>query len=308
MGPYCKLGEQNPFIPPPFMNDYITTIAAKLLTICENPEHAQQEAWWLLQHITNKTATQLITHHTPLTEKQYLTLIDLVEQRIQGVPLQYLLQTVPFLDLTITVRPPILIPRPETEEWVYHLITILNPLSKSPLKILDLCTGSGCIALALSQALPNATIVGIDKNPEAIALAEENKKNNHQKNVTFLCADICQPLPSSLQSHIIVSNPPYLSAEEYEILDPSVKAWEDKDALVGGHDGMLLYSTILHIAPELLLPLPNTHNHIPQVYLEIGPAQEHALPKAILQHNKFSYSIYKDISNKDRLFQLTCKP
>ena len=147
---------------------------------------SNQEAWWLLEHITAQSREKLLT--TNDISKTQIDQLDqiLLQIRQDKKPLAYILGFVPFLSLKIKVAPPILIPRPETEEWVEKTIAMLQPIQDQPLKILDIGTGSGCIALALAHHLPNAKITAIDINPQAIALATENTKINNISNVNFL--------------------------------------------------------------------------------------------------------------------------
>ncbi|CAG8785058.1 14217_t:CDS:2, partial [Acaulospora morrowiae] len=180
--------------------------------------------------------------------------------------------TQPFCDLEIIVKPPVLIPRWETEEWTHRLITRLmqffeksyltrlSQSSNSPFRILDICTGSGCIALSLARSLPpnSCHIHGIDISSDALSLANINleninKKRKFENHVEFLHLDILQTPISEIKSFVqkatkynydeenefnqdngfdlIVSNPPYITHNEYATLDPDVRLWEDKCAL-----------------------------------------------------------------------------
>jgi len=149
---------------------------------CEHDILAEQEAWWFLEHATGKTQSALLSDDTiTLTPEQQKNLDTWVMQRVkEKKPIQYIIGNVPFCNLEILVKPPILIPRPETEEWVSWLIEQLAPVKDEPLQILDLGSGSGCIGLALAKALPQSTVIGLDKNPQAIELAEKNKYHNQK--------------------------------------------------------------------------------------------------------------------------------
>jgi release factor glutamine methyltransferase len=258
----------------------VTTCAKQLLPVCPQPHDAEQEAWWLIEHVTGKRKVELITstvsHDKVMLASIQEKLNDLITQRVElKKPLQYILGNVPFGNLTIKVVPPILIPRPETEEWVLWLISQCTV--NQPNTILDLCTGSGCIGLQLAHAFPKATVLGIDNNPEAIVLAEENKKLNNLTNITFRQGDLYAPLKATDLFDLIVANPPYLAQEEWERLDPQVTLWEDKQALVAANKGMKLYEQILAKASSFLqqsTDSPSTHP-LPRIVLEIGPAQHH---------------------------------
>jgi release factor glutamine methyltransferase len=240
------------------MNNLIKQLIQQILPICKTPTLAEQEAWWLLEAVTHKSKSQVLNGHVTLTPQERDHLAILVTQRVrEHKPLQYLLGSVPFCGLTINVRPPILIPRPETEEWVTWLIDVYHKAGIATFTALDLCTGTGCIGLALAKHFPLATVVGVDSNADAIALACENKCNNNLNNITFVTSNLYAALSSTFTSNLIVSNPPYLSSDEYDQLDADVRMWEDRDALVGGHNGMLFYREILQGVPKFLQPLPS---------------------------------------------------
>ena len=152
----------------------------------------EQHAWWILESITNKKKANLIAHETiTLTSDQQQKLDSWIDQLInKNIPLQYLIGSVPFIDLEILVETPTLIPRPETEEWCVNLIEQLNKLSHKKLTVLDLCSGSGCITLALAQAFPAAHVYGLDISDKAIALAQKNAIHNRISNATFLHSDL----------------------------------------------------------------------------------------------------------------------
>jgi len=305
----------------------------QLLPICRHEVLAEQEAWWMLEQLTGKKQAELLMSDTiDLTNEQQEQLNSWLTQRVkERKPLQYILGSVPFCNLDILVQPPILIPRPETEEWVSWLITQLQPVASQPLSILDLCSGSGCIALALAKALPQATVVGIDKNPVAIALSEKNKEHNKITNVTFMAGDVFDlparrslggggsgpstpfvrplvPRSDAIASRgmedrrydLIVSNPPYLSEEEWYSLDESVRAWEDYDALVANQQGYAFYDALLSNACKYLKQNSIIRAHdIPQVVFEIGIAQQ-SIESWLTKFNFSKYTVYRDLEGVKR--------
>lgn len=290
------------------MNAYLKQLAQQLLPICKNQLLAEQEAWWLLEIVTQKTKHELLLSPFTLTNEQVSKLADLVTQRVQNhKPLQYIAGDTPFCGLTIKVQPPILIPRPETEEWTTWLIEQYKKAKVSKFTAVDLCTGTGCIGLALAKNFPQATVIGIDINPAAIALANENKAINKITNISFVTSDLFSALPSTFCCHMVVSNPPYLTPSEYNQLDPDVRAWEDRAALVGGHDGMLFYHQIFNQIPKLLQPLTPSAQ-LPNVVLEIGPAQEHQLNQLLNSLSSTTYTIHHDLQGKQRWLAITLPP
>lgn len=259
------------------IDQLLVELSERLLPCCLRPEVARQEAWWLLEKLTGKSKGSLIgLRVVQLSDQQHAELEQWVDQRVhEKKPLQYILGTVPFCDLEIIVQPPILIPRPETEEWVTWLIDQLMVIKNHQLKILDLCTGSGCIALALAKAFPQAIVVGIDINPQAIALAQKNKEHNALSNVTFMLSDLDQALDQSESFDVIVSNPPYLTPPEYDQLAPEVKEWEDQYALVAPDDGLSFYYRIAQLAPlRLNKSTMMLQNHLPRLVMELGTHSE----------------------------------
>ncbi|GAA5900889.1 hypothetical protein JCM5296_002208 [Sporobolomyces johnsonii] len=256
-------------------------------------------------------------------------------------PLAYVLGTQPFhpLPVDLLVRPPTLIPRPETEHWVLHLSqVILESLpSKSsapkPFRILDIGTGTGCIALGLAHSLlhPSAPspptspfssvhALAVDKSTSAISLASENAARcNLEQQVTFLETDVfADDFPSVARSgsggggdegeqgfDLVVSNPPYITLDEYDRLDASVREWEDRGALVGERpgaapaavdDGLVFYRRIAGLLGELLVdssPLLDGASAAPVVAFEVGEGQARAVA-ALLEERGFKAEIVSD--------------
>jgi len=284
------------------LHHFVVTCADQLADVCSNQQTAEQEAWWLVEHVTGKSKAQLLAAlDYPLTAEQEAQLQTMVTQRVvECKPLQYLLGWVPFVDLTITVQPPILIPRPETEEWVVWLIEQLRPVGTRPLRILDLCTGTGCIALALAQACPAATVIGIDCNPHAVALAQFNAQRNHLTNVTFIESDLYRALVDEQPFDLIVSNPPYITQTEYQKLSVSVRAWEDPLALVAAQDGLAVYRQIVAQAKSFLCDSSVlVHDNLPRLVLESG-TQPGAIVALLHEHGFDRVVVHRDLQEKER--------
>jgi release factor glutamine methyltransferase len=251
----------------------LRNLIVALLDVCEGEREATAEAWLLLAHVTGLSRSALLAQPVCiLTIKQDMALQEMLVQRVQHrKPLQYLLGSAPFLDVTITVRPPMLIPRPETEEWVAWLLGQLSAVKDKPLRILDLCTGTGCIALALAKGFPNAEVFGIDIVPEAVLLAQENAAQNAITNVKFVCADLWAGVPKGVFFDLVVSNPPYITEAEFGSLAPEVALWEDKRALVAAESGLAVYralaaSLMAHLDKKSIV----AQNGLPSVVVELG--------------------------------------
>ncbi len=281
----------------------IAEIQKKLLAIYDDPALCQQYAWWTLQAITNRSQAALVRNpDQPLTEEQENRLFHWLDALINAhMPIQYLIGSVPFANLEILVKEPVLIPRPETEEWTLNLIEQLDPLRDTKLHILDLCTGTGCIALALAKALPEANILTTDISQDALDLAEKNARHNRIDNATFLLSDLFADIPPQ-QFDLIVCNPPYIAPAEWKTLDRSVTVWEDKKALVAPEEGLALIKKIIQQAPAYMRYNAAMVKHkIPQLLLEIGPTQADAIVTLMQQACYISITVHKDLEKKDRV-------
>jgi len=276
-------------------------IIQKLQKNIPNTTQAEQEAWWLLEKVTGLPKAIMITKGSlHLNVSQQKMLNNCIDQRVlEKKPLQYILGTVPFCGLTIDVLPPLLIPRPETEEWVTWLINKIHALPLEPIKILDLCTGTGCIGLALAANLTHAQVSATDNNPTAISCAQNNQMKNDIKNITFYIGDLFSALPPKFTCDLIVSNPPYLSIQEYANASEDVKNWEDISALVAPDNGLAFYKQILEKAPIFLSNSMLKKYNFPTLVFEIGPAQNH-IEKIIAQHQITSFQVFHDMHKQRR--------
>lgn len=264
----------------------------------------EQYAWWTLESITGKKKIALIMGKTiTLSDKQEAEIERWINKMVnEHMPIAYLIGSVPFNDLDILVEPPILIPRPETEEWVVNLIEQLKTLKNHALTILDLCSGSGCIALALAKALPKSTVYAVDISDKAIALGIKNAKHNGIKNVTFIQSDLFNELNTTTLFDIIVSNPPYISFDEFQEIDASVATWEDKQALVAADNGTAIINDIIEDAADYLKTSSEiTNTKIPQLTLEIGYKQAKIVKDLMISADWIDVKIRKDLEGKDRI-------
>lgn len=249
-------------------------------------------ACWLAEKITGRSVSQLLTVDSELTDAERKQLENYIHDlTVLKKPLQYVLGTVDFCGLELTVRPPVLIPRPETEEWVTALIKQLEHEHK-PLKILDIGTGTGCIALALAHALPQAQVIGVDCSQEALNLARENQIKLAITNVTFIESDIFSNIKETFD--VIISNPPYIAEHEWQQLEDTVRVWEDKGALVADNQGLMLLKQIIEQAPTYL----NQHG---KLVLEMGSLQGDAVCTLMRSCGYTDVELYKDFAGLDRL-------
>lgn len=282
---------------------YINDIRHKLAAVYDDDTLCQQYAWWILQAICEKTKTELILQETLMLSNARKQKIEWwIEQLVNDkMPLQYLLGSVPFADCDILVESPTLIPRPETEEWCLHIIEHLQLLDNKKIKILDLATGSGCIAIALAHHLPLAEIVATDIADAALELTEKNIEHNKIMNVTSLKSDLFESIPRGMLFDLIVSNPPYIAPAEFDALDETVTRWEDHDALVAADDGLAIIKEIIAHAPGFIQTNKEIENkNIPQVVIEIGYAQGAAVKNLMDSAGYNDVLVHKDLEGKDR--------
>ena len=200
----------------------------------------------LLAHVMGKRRMDLyMEFDRPLTEKELGPLRDLVRRRAQREPLQHLLGTVEFLGLTLKSDARALIPRPETEQLCEMLVTLAKDADciwKSG-RIADVGTGSGCIALALANALPEANVIALDASDDALALACENaERAGLGTRVTFAKSDLLSAVEGPLD--LIVANLPYIPSTEIAALQPEVQR-DPRAALDGGTDGLDLVRQLM---------------------------------------------------------------
>ncbi len=251
----------------------LNTCAQQLESLYQSKAEAASIAALLLQKVTGLSRSAFLAHpKMTLDHASYTALMQMLHEHVVlEKPLAYILGQVPFLDLQIQICPPILIPRPETEAWCADLIDRLGRIAlPQDLRILDLCTGSGCIALALAKAFPQSHIVGVDIAPEALDLARENMSANTIQNISWIQSDLFTNIPKGTFD-LIVANPPYI-AETAE-LPKSVRAWEDPRALFASVSGTALIRSIIEQAPNWLSSRLN--NQIPRLWIEIGSDQAH---------------------------------
>lgn len=283
--------------------ELVNKIAKDLKSCCSSEHEALQQSWWLLEALTKETEEKLlIKTQIDLSESEKTILDDWVCQRVlQKKPIQYILGHVPFCNLDILVKQPILIPRPETEEWISWLLEKLKEVKNEKLYVLDIGCGTGCIALALGKSFPKFHVVGVDIDPKAILLSEENKTHNKVKNVSFFLSDFYAGIPHSLKFDLIVSNPPYISDKEWGGINETVRLWEDKKALVAEDNGFAAFEKII-INAKYFLKKESTLKKlkIPEIVLEIGRGQEDEL-NLLLKKNDFKkIEVFRDMDGINR--------
>lgn len=193
--------------------------------------------------------TDFIKHlNQEVPEDIFLQYLDDLNQFIEGKPVQYIVGKEWFYGLPLKVNSDTLIPRSETEELVQIALTHLNKkVGTQPLKTLDIGTGSGAIAITMKHERNQDSVTATDISEKALRVAEENARN-HQLDIRFLQGDLLEPV--SLETFdCIISNPPYISYSETELMDDSVLEYEPHSALFAGNEGMSLYERLAYSLP-----------------------------------------------------------
>ncbi len=217
-------------------------------------ESSQIEAEMLLMKVLNFSRLDIYMHHErPLSIQERNEFKYLLLQRTSGIPIQYILGKTEFMSLNFFVSSDVLIPRQDTEVIIENLIEKYK--TKDNIKALDLCTGSGCIAISLAHYLPNISMTAIDISEAALKIAKKNCSHNNLSNrINFLQLDILKENISDGSYNLIVSNPPYISKEKYINLNPLVRDHEPEIALYPGEDEYIFYRHLSKIAIEKLVP------------------------------------------------------
>lgn len=230
--------------------------ARRALLATEEPRQAGLMARELLQHISGKSQAQLIADGDLYAEDGVIQAMDQAVLRLQkGEPLAYVLGEWDFYGMTLVVTPDVLIPRDDTVAVAEIAIRQAMFLDSGP-RILDLCTGSGCIGLAIAKHVPDAKVTLADLSRQALAVAKKNVTLHKMSGrVSCVHADALGEPPAFLgQFDMIVSNPPYITTREMEELDVSVKEYEPHMALWGGVDGLDFYRSIADKYRKCLKP------------------------------------------------------
>ena len=211
----------------------------------------------LLSHSLNITRVQLyVQFEKPLTETELANFKKLFQRRLQHEPLQYIIGETEFYGLKFFVDERVLIPRPETEILIEEVIQQSKTFpEKEIINILDIGTGSGNIAITLAEHILNANIIAIDISNNALDVAKENARRNEvETKVEFLCDDLfnLKSEIKNLKFDILVSNPPYISEEEFSFLQPEIKNYEPTIATTDNSDGLSFYRRISDLGKERL--------------------------------------------------------
>jgi len=265
-----------------------------------NFENSRLNAERLLAHTLNLTRIDLyLNFDRPLTQPEVSQFRENVQRRLRHEPLQYIIGETEFFSLPFKVNPNVLVPRPETELLVetviqYHRNAFRN---KKEMRVLDLGTGSGCIAVALARNIDDAQILAVDISTDAIDIAQENARlNGVAERIDFVTGDAFELLEHNQTDKMdaIVSNPPYVAPTEYDNLPEEIRNYEPEVALKDGRDGLEFYRKIAKLAPRLLTPDG-------MLAVEVGMGQAQQVQEMFSQNELSSVQIINDLNDIQRV-------
>lgn len=252
-------------------------------------QQPRAEAEFLLSAVLGLTRTRMLAFaDEPVTQPEQEKFWSFIEQKKNGVPVAYITGETDFCSLTLHSDSRALAPRPETEELAQYCANLFERGADPD--ILDLCTGSGCIALALAARFPRGRVVAADISPDALHLAAENARlTKLQEHVQFLQSDLFENVSGTFD--LIVSNPPYIPTGDLAALSPEVHK-EPRLALDGGADGLDIIRRIAQVAADYLNPRGT-------LALEIGEGEAAAVC-ALFDGHRWEGGIKKDFAGIER--------
>lgn len=286
--------------PPPSVEECLAS--GRLLLERAGVESARLDAGCLLAHVLACPRWLVVLEQRRrMTREQFGRFLRLLQRREQREPLAYLLGTREFWSLPLAVSSGVLIPRPETETLVEAALAAcaeVSPPASGRQVILDLCTGTGAIAIVLARELPEARVLATDVSRRALRIAQSNAEaHGVADRVTFLRGNLWRALDGvmpGLQPDLIVSNPPYIPSSAIETLMPEVR-WEPRRALDGGADGLSFHREIIRGAPWRLRPGGF-------LLLEIGADQATAVRRLLEAGGSFEECrVIQDLAGRDRV-------
>ncbi|MBE5951450.1 MAG: peptide chain release factor N(5)-glutamine methyltransferase [Lachnospiraceae bacterium] len=250
---------------------------------------AKTDAWYLLSHVTGlQRAVYLMKAQEEMPEEEVQQYERLIEKRAGRIPLQYITGVQEFMGFEFAVSASTLIPRQDTEVLVEEVVKYAGGK-----RILDLCTGTGCIIISLKKLCNLSYAAGSDLLPLAVATAKKNAEKL-DANVDFYCGDLFEAIPTGERFDIIVSNPPYIPSEVITTLMPEVREHEPVTALDGDTDGLKFYRSIICQAGQYL-------EKNGRIFFEIGSEQAADVSKLLLEAGFEEICVKKDYAGLDRV-------
>lgn len=259
----------------------------KCLTDAGVPD-AALDAWYLLQMVCRIERSYYYVHgEEDITQDAQKEYEIAVQKRAEHIPLQYIIGEQEFMGLRFKVNSNVLIPRQDTETLVEQVLKIVKP----GMKVLDLCTGSGCVLISVLKNAPELTGVGSDISKTALLVAKENAKM-HEVDADWIRSDLFDNITETFD--VIMANPPYIPTGEILSLMPEVRDFEPENALDGGADGLDFYRKIAGQVKDYLNPGG-------YVYMEIGYDQGEAVSELMRNAGFTKVEVIKDLARNDRV-------
>lgn len=256
-------------------------------------EDAKLEAWILFSEVFQlDRGGYFLRMQEEADEHRCASYFEMIQRRQEGEPVAYIIGNWEFMGLPFRVSPAVLIPRPDTETLVEAVMEWVHVKKLSP-DVLDLCTGSGCIAISLARYLEGSHVEAVDISPEALAVAEDNAKLN-SVSVRYWQGDLWEALPAGRQYDVITSNPPYIDWRQLEELDSDVIDHEPRLALDGGEDGLVFYRRLAERTCEFL-------RDGGRAFWEIGYDQGETTAEIARKSGLRVIEVRKDLAGHDRV-------
>lgn len=256
-------------------------------------EDAKLEAWILFSEVFQlDRGGYFLRMQEEADEYRCASYFEMIQRRQEGEPVAYIIGNWEFMGLPFRVSPAVLIPRPDTETLVEAVMEWVHVKKLSP-DVLDLCTGSGCIAISLARYLKGSHVEAVDISSEALAVAEDNAKLN-SVSVMYWQGDLWEALPAGRQYDVITSNPPYIDWRQLEELDSDVIDHEPRLALDGGEDGLVFYRRLAERTCEFL-------RDGGRAFWEIGYDQGETAAEIARKSGLRVIEVRKDLAGHDRV-------
>lgn len=251
-------------------------------------QDAALDAWYLLQMVCKIERSYYYVHgEEDITQDAQKEYEIAVQKRAEHIPLQYIIGEQEFMGLRFKVNSNVLIPRQDTETLVEQVLKIVKP----GMKVLDLCTGSGCVLISVLKNAPELTGMGSDISKTALLVAKENAKL-HEVDAEWVRSDLFDNITETFD--VIMANPPYIPTGEILSLMPEVRDFEPENALDGGADGLDFYRKIAGQVKDYLNPGG-------YVYMEIGYDQGEAVSELMRNAGFTEVEVIKDLARNDRV-------
>lgn len=271
---------------------------AELILAEAGVEESRLNAGLLLAHVLQIDRSRMLVDRDRLLDAQVLSKFQsLVQRRAAREPLQYILGETEFMGLPFLVDTSVLIPRPETEILVEKGLEAIREIARTPMRILDIGTGCGNIAISLSYYSPGVSVTAIDISADALNTAGKNLERHRVPGVALVHADLFAGFLPGARFEMVVSNPPYVSLEEFPSLQPEIRLFEPRIATTDEADGLRFLRRILVFAKERLADGG-------ALLVELAHDQENDAKRMATEHGFTNVTVHPDISGVPRVLEV----